>query len=118
MGLYIATKNRKSAVLVDSCARALPPPAVGSATISHRPGSPSPASPNSKSLGGCPGVSLSNVTIWAGAASPLASHAAAARTHNHRLAPLIGPMARHSTFCSDTLCGLDGPRRLSAPGCL
>src|SRR5262245_10764517 len=127
MGLYLATKNRISAVLVDSCARALPPPAVGSATISQRPGPPSPATPNSKSFGGSPCVSLSNVTTWAGAASPVASHAAAARTHNHRLVSLIGPIARHSTClfgCSlgsgteNEASGLDSSRRLSAPGCL
>src|SRR5262249_13094224 len=127
MSLYIATKNRKSAMLVDSCARALPPLAVGSATTSQRPGSPWPASPNSKSLGGCPGVSLSNVTTWAGAAWLVASNAADARTHNHHLVSLIGPMALHSTFCSDIVWApaprneascLDGSRRLSAPGCL
>src|SRR5215510_13900902 len=93
-GLYIATKNRKSIVLVDSCASALPPPAVGSASISQRPGPPSPARPNSKSFGGCPGVSPSNVTVWPRAASPLVSHVAAARTHNHRLVSMISPMAR------------------------
>src|SRR6267142_2851653 len=87
-GLYIATKYRNSAVFVDSWANAFPPPAVESAIISQRPGPPSPASPNSKSLGGCPDVSLLNVTICARAASPFDSHAAAANIHIKRLVSL------------------------------